>query len=188
LSSERWLPVPGYEGLYEVSDGGAIRSLDRLDALGRKRTAKVLRPRKTTRDHLSVALYANAVRRDFQVHILVLEAFIGPRPTGMEGCHWNDDPADNRLANLRWDTRSANVLDSIRNGTHAMTNRTHCPEGHPYTPENTYTYPRGNRACRECRRIYRETHAEERRANGRAYMQRRRAAAKAETTTNREVA
>lgn len=182
---ERWLPVTGYEGVYEVSDAGRIRSLARLDARGRRRSAKVLSPRKTSRDHLSVALYANGTRRDAQLHHLVLEAFVGPRPAGMEGCHWNDDPADNRLRNLRWDTRSANVRDSVRNGTHHMARRTNCPAGHPYTPENTYTYPGGNRACNECRRAYRETRAEERREKGREYMRRRRAA---QTTQTREVA
>jgi hypothetical protein len=108
---------------------------------------------------------------------------VGPRPEGLEGCHWNDDPTDNRVDNLRWGTRSANVLDSVRNGTHHMARRTHCPQGHAYTPENTYLYPPdGRRACRECRRIYRETHAEERRAKGREYMRRKRAEVKAETT------
>jgi len=175
MKQERWLPIAGYEEQYEVSDLGRIRSLARLDARGRSLRERELSPRKTTRDHLSVALYRDGIRRDLQVHHLVLEAFIGPRPDGMEGCHWNDDPSDNRLDNLRWDTRRANVLDSVRNGSHSMANKTHCPEGHPYTSENTYVYPAGNRACRECRRIYRELHAEERRAKGREYMRRRRA-------------
>ncbi len=173
---ERWRPVVGHEGQYAVSDQGRVRSLGRRDAIGRARRERVLRPRKTSRDHLAVALYADGVRHDRQVHHLVLEAFVGPRPDGLDGCHWNDDPADNRLANLRWDTRRANVLDSIRNGGHAMSNRTHCPDGHPYTPQNTYVYPAGNRACRECRRAYREAHREERREKGRLYMRAKRAA------------
>ena len=173
--SERWLPVPGYEGVYEVSDLGRVRSMDRLDSRGRKRRGRVLSPRKTTRDHRSISLCLNAVSRSFQVHHLVLTAFVGPRPEGLEGCHWDDDPTNNCLSNLRWDTRSANVRDSVRNGTHHMARVTHCPEGHAYTPENTYVYPRGNRACRECRRIYRETHVEERRIKGREYMRRKRA-------------
>lgn len=179
--TEQWLPVVGYEGRYEVSDLGRVKSLSRRDAQGRRRAERLLAPRRQPSGHLTVALYADRVRRDVQVHWLVLEAFIGPRPEGMHGCHWDDDPGNNRLDNLRWDTRGANVRDSVRNGTHHMARVTHCPQGHPYAPENTYTYPAGNRACRECRRIYRETHAEERRAKGRAYMRRRRAAAKATT-------
>lgn len=186
--AETWVPVAGYEGRYEVSDLGRVRSLTRKNSRGRLRQGRLLRPRKTSRDHLSVAFYVDRVRRDFQIHHLVLEAFVGPRPDGMEGCHWDDDPANNSLDNLRWDTRSANVLDSVRNGTHHMARVTHCPQGHPYTPENTYSYPAGNRACRECRRIYREAHAEERRAKGREYMRKRRAMAQAATTTTEKAA
>lgn len=51
------------------------------------------------------------------VHRLVLEAFVGPCPAGMEGCHNNGCPSDNRLQNLRWDTRLANNADKIRHGT-----------------------------------------------------------------------
>jgi hypothetical protein len=181
---ERWLPVVGYEGSYEVSDLGRVRTLARLDARGRRRKEKVLSPRPTTRDHRAIALYAGGIRTDFQLHRLVLDAFVGPRPEGMEGCHWNDIPTDNRLANLRWDTRSANVRDSVRNGNHAMKNKTHCPHGHEYTSENTYIYPQGRRSCNECRRIYRELHIEERREKGRAYARRKRA----EASANREAA
>lgn len=184
----RWLPIPGYGGTYEVSDAGDVRSLDRTDPYGRRRRGGARKLRVAPSGHLSVALSSNGISRTFRVHHLVLEAFVGPRPAGMEGCHWDDDPANNSVGNLRWDTRSANVHDCIRNGNHAMTNRTHCPEGHEYTPENTYTYPQGNRACRECRRIYREVNAERRRIKGREYMRRRRAEARAQTTPSREVA
>jgi hypothetical protein len=189
MSAERWLPVVGYEGRYEVSDQGRVKSVARPDARGRRRAEKYLSPRVGARGHLSVALYAEGARDDRQIHTLVLTAFVGPCPRGMEGCHWNDTPADNRLENLRWDTRSANVADSIRNGTHAMTNRTSCPRGHAYTPVNTYRYPGGARACRECRRAYREERREERRAKGREYMRRRRAQNQSQTAAqSREVA
>jgi len=160
ITTEEWRAIPGYEGAYEVSDQGRVRSLERLNARGRRQQAKMLSPRRTTRDHLAVAMYSDAQRADFQVHALVLMVFVGPCPDGLEGCHRNDDPSDNRLTNLRWDTRSSNVLDSVRNGTHYMARRTHCPSGHPYTAENTYQYPKGNRACRECRtRARQQRHA-----------------------------
>jgi hypothetical protein len=61
----------------------------------------------------------DGVRKLCYVHRLVLETFVGPRPPGMEGCHFPDrDPANNRLNNLRWDTRQANVNDMIAHGTH----------------------------------------------------------------------
>lgn len=176
---ETWLPIPGYEGAYEVSDRGRVRSLARLDARGRRRTGKLRSLVRQPSGHFTVALCTNRVQRKFLVHHLVLLAFVGPRPAGQEGCHWDDDPANNHLTNLRWDTRAANVRDSVRNGTHHMARRSHCPQGHEYTPENTYLYPPDDRrACRECRRIYRETHAEERRIKGREYGRRKRAEAK----------
>lgn len=176
-AQSEWRPIPGYPG-YEVSDEGVVRSCSRKDARGRQRHTLTLRPRVGRRGHLYVALYSGGVRRDVGVHHLVLEAFIGPRPAGFDACHWNDLPGDNRVANLRWDTRAANVADSMRNGTHRMADVTACPQGHPYTPENTYAYPSGARACRQCRAAYREQHREERRLKGREYMRRRRAEAK----------
>ena len=175
---ERWLPVPGYEGKYEVSDQGRVRALDRVDTRGRRRAGKVLAIRRAQSGHGTVCLHDGG-RWQVLVHHLVLLAFVGPRPDGMEGCHWNDDPADNRVENLRWDTRSGNIQDSVRNGTHHMARRTHCPQGHPYDSENTYVHPSGSRMCRECRRQYREDHREQRREVGRAYMRRLRAAERA---------
>lgn len=173
--AETWLPVLGYEDSYEVSDLGRVRSLPRRDARGRRRRGMLLAPRTNARNRLAVALYRDRVRADFQIHRLVLEAFVGPRPEGLEGCHWNGDPTDNRLVNLRWDTRKANSADSVRHGTHSMVSRTHCPQGHEYTPENTYIKPVGSRSCRECHRAYRESHREELQRKNREYMRRRRA-------------
>jgi len=185
---EIWKGIPGYTGSYEVSDQGRVRSLSRIDTRGRRRGERILKPRSAKSGHRFVALYADNVRTGWAVHVLVLEVFVGPRPTGLDACHWNDDPTDNRVANLRWGTRSENIRDSVRNGNHSMANKTHCPKGHAYTPGNTYIYPRGSRACNECRRIYRDTHREERRAKGREYMRIRRENAKEETNINRKAA
>lgn len=54
--------------------------------------------------------------RQIGVHVLVLEAFVGPRPDGMEGCHNDGDPSNNRLSNLRWDTPLANWSDRRKHG------------------------------------------------------------------------
>jgi hypothetical protein len=50
------------------------------------------------------------------VHTLILEAFIGPRPPGMQCCHKDGNPLNNRLDNLRWDTPSSNSRDTVRHG------------------------------------------------------------------------
>jgi len=59
-----------------------------------------------------VTLSRDRKQKHRSVHSLVLEAFVGPRPEGMDGCHENDVPWDNRLSNLKWDTHSAKVKAS----------------------------------------------------------------------------
>lgn len=67
-----------------------------------------------------VSLYGDGVKKQFPVHTIVLTAFCGPRPHGMECCHGpNHDPEDNRLSNLRWDTRKANSDDKVTAGRQA---------------------------------------------------------------------
>lgn len=91
-------------------------------------------------------------RRDFKVHRLVMEAFVGPCPEGLEVLHWDDNPANNHLSNLRYGTRSENVKDRVRNGIHHFASRTHCLRGHEFTLENTYNPPGHptKRMCRKC--------------------------------------
>ena len=104
---EVWKPIPGYEGWYEVSDQGHVRTF-RRGANGR-----LLKPGRMPQGHLSVALG----RGNSQcVHKLVLLAFVGPAPDKHECCHNNGDPADNRLENLRWGTRSENIKDAYAHG------------------------------------------------------------------------
>lgn len=154
-TQEQWRPVIGHEGAYEVSDHGRVRSLSRTleTSVGpRAHHGRVLRPG-TQYGRKFVNLAGRDVRL---VHHLVLEAFVGPRPDGMECCHNNGDPSDNRLENLRWDTSSSNKRDQLAHGTHSNASKTHCPKGHAYTLENTrhYTYPSGVNArfCRTCDR------------------------------------
>lgn len=73
------------------------------------------------------------MRKRFLIHHLVAQAFIGPKPEGMEVRHANDIRDDNRAENLSYGTRSENMYDSIRNGSHNRASRTHCCRGHEYT-------------------------------------------------------
>ena len=130
---EIWKPIPGYEGLYEVSDQGRVRSLDRdvLDSLGRVyrlkgRILKLSLFERYPLVHLSVEGRITARR----IHQLVLEAFVGPCPEGLEGCHENDVPTDNRLENLRWDSHRANTADAERNGRIAVGETVHASKLH----------------------------------------------------------
>jgi hypothetical protein len=154
--TERWLPVVGYEGFYEVSDQGRVQSLDRLVEKGSGpfvQRGRVLRPGTTKPGHQLVVLSVKKAKSSRLVHRLVMEAFVGPRPDGMECCHTNGNPADNRLENLRWDTRSSNLYDMVRHGGHWNAEKTHCIRGHEFTPENTYSQGPNRRGCITCRRI-----------------------------------
>jgi hypothetical protein len=66
---------------------------------------------------LQVGLYTTAGYKMLHVHTLVLLAFVGPRPDGMECCHNDGNPANNSLSNLRWDTPESNTADSVRHGS-----------------------------------------------------------------------
>src|SRR5690554_6644093 len=117
MSGERWAAVAGYQGLYEVSDSGDVRSLDRLDAQGNRIKGRVLRPDARPSGHLRVTLCRDSTTQRFWVHRLVLSAFVGPRQAGMEGCHNDGDPTNNAVSNLRWDTKTANAQDRRKHGT-----------------------------------------------------------------------
>ena len=109
--------IPNLPGYYATA-GGRIYS---------SHSGKFLRPIKNgPRGYLRLHLQKNGRRYDVMVHRLVLEAFVGPCPKGMECCHNNGDTSDNRLRNLRWDTRSSNAKDAFRHGT-----RNNCGENHP---------------------------------------------------------
>lgn len=152
---EQWKPVYGYEGIYEVSDLGRVRSVDRVDFGGRKLKGAHLSQninRKSNRH--TVMLYKDGKRRRVQVHALVLEAFVSPRPEGMLGLHWDDDPHNNSLGNLRWGSRSENGGDAVRNKRHFATRKTHCKRGHKLEFPNLLMtqWEKGRRTCLACQR------------------------------------
>jgi hypothetical protein len=132
-TAEEWRPVVGAPN-YEVSNLGRVRSLP-----GGHRKGGVLK----------------ASKHMFQVHRVVLKAFVGPPPFEGAVCrHLNGIADDNRVENLTWGTHSENLLDSVRHGTHWKAAKTHCHKGHEFTPENTIFRPGKGRECRACRRKY----------------------------------
>lgn len=122
-AAERWLAIPGWEGLYEVSDLGRVRSLDRLVSCchgsTRMQYGRTLRPY-LAEGYPMVELHRSLpvlVRLRVHVHALALFAFVGPRPDGMECLHEFGDRTDSRLQHLSWGTRLENAQDRIRHGT-----------------------------------------------------------------------
>lgn len=122
---EIWRAVVGYEGLYEVSSLGRIRSLDRkiqcLSGQGKlieKALKGVIRKAaKEKNGYLKVTLGKKGVIKSHWVHILVARAFFGERPKDQEVCHRDGNSTNNAKANLRYGTRSSNQDDRVMHGT-----------------------------------------------------------------------
>jgi hypothetical protein len=122
---EIWRDVVGYEGFYQVSNLGRVMSCAR-QVRGRVPGSVQWRPSKVLSCYIdktstgyrcaNLSMFGSA--KKCSVHILVLEAFVGPRPSpDHEACHNNGIRSDARLSNLRWDTRAANKEDMRAHGT-----------------------------------------------------------------------
>lgn len=151
--TEEWKDIPGYEGRYQASTFGRVRSLDRTITTNHGVTkfhrGQMLNPTPdVNRGYLVVNMRNNAGKlRQRKVHQLILETFVGPCPPNCEVLHGPGGCQDNRLENLRWGTRAENVNDIMEAGLHQMASRTHCVNGHKLPP-----YTRGKRRCRPCDR------------------------------------
>lgn len=121
LPGERWADVPGYEGRFQASTLGRVRSL--LTVRG-KAGPYIVGWRRAPDNRMRVVLSdARGDRSDILVSSVILSTFIGSRPPGMEAAHENDDPTDDRLANLAWKSSKANKADARRNGKLAVGER-----------------------------------------------------------------
>jgi len=121
VNTERWRPCPGWEGFYEVSDQGRVRSLDRVvvDQNGRRMAyaGRLIAPRINRKTgYTAVVLARPGVRLTRTIHVLVALAWLGPRPDGMEVRHGVNGKLDNSLANLCYGTPKQNGEDQIRDG------------------------------------------------------------------------
>lgn len=133
---ERWLPVVGFEGLYEVSNKGRVKSLPcevkYIDGRNRHyKHSRILRFKligkvdphgKAEWRHHGVCLTSKGrggfgVKTYRLVAHLVLEAFVGPCPVGNQGCHNDGNSLNDCLSNLRWDTPKNNAADKFKHGT-----------------------------------------------------------------------
>lgn len=109
---EEWKPVVGYEGRYAISNLGRVKSF--LNTRGRPRIAPlILKPRRHTGGYVRVQLGDG---NDRYIHALVMEAFVGPYPPGMEVNHVDGVKVNNRLANLEYATHPENNLHAYRLG------------------------------------------------------------------------
>lgn len=164
MTGENWSPVLDWEGYYEVSNEGRLRSVPREILVNRKTSqyvrnssGRILTPYVDRDGYKTLHLSRDGKRVAVKVHRLVAEAFIGPEPPGRPlVLHSDGDPGNNRVSNLRWGNQSENLLDAIAHGTHRSVTQTHCAQGHEYTPDNTLRGSNGSRRCRECHRLDRQ--------------------------------
>ncbi|TVS29787.1 NUMOD4 motif-containing HNH endonuclease [Corynebacterium sanguinis] len=169
-TQEQWRPIPGYPS-YEASDKGNVRSKDHQSWNGVgwfTKKGRVLK--KTINAHGRYVVTVkdeSGKRQTLLVHIIVMLAFVGPRPAGMHIAHWDGDRLNNRLDNLRYATPKENSDDKLRHGTsqyHRVALGVHyparlevCKRGHVLAAPNlmdTALKKHNRRLCKACRRTH----------------------------------
>lgn len=171
-NQEEWRDIPGWDELYQVSNLGRVRSLDRVvnysDGRVRHFKGKILKSRyipesKYRLPYERVDLVSQGKKETTYVHRLVMLAFVGPCPEGMEIDHTDNNPKNNQLVNLRYVTPKENnakkvlfgtsMADKVANGTHPQSDTTHCPRGHKLEAPNLVPNRKG-RSCLACQRAH----------------------------------
>lgn len=110
LPNSIWKPILGYEGLYEVSDKGQVRSVDRVNHLGSKHKGRILRERTIPNGYVAVALTKEGKQTQYSIHRLVAIAFYGePTDKDMQVNHKDGNKKNNVASNLEWVTRVENM-------------------------------------------------------------------------------
>lgn len=136
LPLEEWRDVPGYEGIYQASNLGRVRSLDHIVSVRRgdtlfvrPRRGRVFRPQDNGDGRKFIILSKDGVHQIWKVHRVITAAFLGSCPEGLQVNHINGDPSDNRICNLEYVTpkenmkHRADVLGMTQYGTDNPANR-----------------------------------------------------------------
>lgn len=130
MVEEVWKPIVNFEGLYEVSNLGRVRSLDHI-VKQRNRwremdvhyKGRVLTPRHGERHYPTLTLSKGKLKAVRTVHSLVADTFLGSRPDGMMVCHRDGGRTDASEANLYYGTALENSADALRHGATARGER-----------------------------------------------------------------
>ena len=119
MENEIWKDIKGYEGLYQVSNLGRIKSLERKSKTKGNveyiKKEKVLKER-FSHGYVSVILYKNGTKKNFRVHRLVAKAFLVNPKNLPQINHINFNRSDNRIENLEWVTAKENIQHNFKNG------------------------------------------------------------------------
>ena len=111
-NEEVWKPIEGYEGRYEISNCGRVKSNNYRN----KGISKVMKPCSGNKNYLYISLRNKKRRKTFAIHKLVLETFVRKKPKGKQAAHYDGNPQNNYVKNLRWATAKENIEDRKRHG------------------------------------------------------------------------
>jgi hypothetical protein len=121
---EVWKDVVGYEGLYQVSNFGNVRSLDRIvnkpNGVSYLRKGKICTQSKSNLGYMTVGFTVNNKKVNKYVHRLVAEAFITNMNNYLQVNHIDCDKTNNRMYNLEWCTNSQNHIHASKNGLNKL--------------------------------------------------------------------
>lgn len=152
-----WKPIPNWDGYYEISNYGEVRTIPhvimRSNGVRQTIQGRKLKPSKDHRGYLQVHLYRNGNRTHLTIHVGVAKTFIGDRPDGYDVCHNDGDKYNNFVGNLRYGTKSSNMYDRVKHGVHHNSIKTHCKHGHEFEVVGYYltkTKTGLGRSCKAC--------------------------------------
>ena len=120
MEKEIWKDIPGYEGLYQASTIGRIRSVDRYITYKNGKEVftqgKILKICLNTKDRQTVTMSKNGKVKSYEIQRIMGLTFLGYRPNGYHVCHVDGDKNNNNIKNLRYDSPKENCLDQYRVG------------------------------------------------------------------------
>ena len=110
---EIWKSIIGYEGFYSVSNFGVVRNEKKRQGTWKNR---ILKAHKDSTGYFFLRLYRDGIGKNFGIHRIVANAFIGEKPMGFEINHKDGDKENNYFFNLEYTTRRENILHGYRLG------------------------------------------------------------------------
>ena len=143
LTGERWAAIPGYESTYHVSTLARVYSTPRATTPGGLLSVAI-----DNYGYPKVLLVQHGKQKNAKIHVLMMLAFVGPPPDGMEIRHL-DGSRNPRLENMAYGTHKQNGEDAAKHGVNKRGRKPRCIHGHLYDEANTYTW-HGQRQCRAC--------------------------------------
>lgn len=158
-ADELWLPIREYEGFYEVSNYGRIRSLDReVPVRGNPRQShKIIKGviKKWGYDgngYPKIELTRDGIRKSINIHVLVAQHFVPGYDSGLQVRHLDGDKTNPYFQNLAWGTASENQKDKIIHGTNHQLNKDMCPANHVLAEPNLRVDSLPFRRCLACKK------------------------------------